>query len=207
MKHFLRYFKNLPGQIVVTNFRVLFIPKLEEIKYKTLMDRQPHYVKEYFNVPFGFINRCERTVNIYNDPNKKKTAYDNNLPQNFIEIYTKDNRYFKLIFGNLEGDICNELWHTLDKHLFVDINIKEEGFILPKFTNTFPYHHVIDINDQNWTQYKDGWQIYENIAQDATRMGIDLTKSKEFRVFKNNGFYCCATYPSMFIVPRQMQDT
>jgi len=32
---FLRYFKNLPGQMVITNYRVLFVPKLEEMNYRT----------------------------------------------------------------------------------------------------------------------------------------------------------------------------
>jgi len=79
------------------------------------MHRQPQYVKDFFNIPLGFINRCERTINLHNDPNKKKNAYDSALPQNYLEIYTKDNRYYKLIFGNLDGEVCNELWHILDK--------------------------------------------------------------------------------------------
>lgn len=34
----------------------------------------------------------------------------------------------------------------------------------------------------------DGWNMYVDISEDATRMGIDLKKSKYFRLFDNSQF-------------------
>lgn len=48
--------------------------------------------------------------------------------------------------------------------------------------------------------------MFENIAEDAARMGIDLENSNHFRMFDNTNYYVCATYPSKFIVPKQMKD-
>ena len=70
----------------------------------------------------------------------------------------------------------------------------------------FAYHYRININDDNWVYYSDGWSIYSDITQDAKRMGINLSNSQLFRVCNNEQFQICATYPKKIIVPKAMRD-
>jgi len=47
---------------------------------------------------------------------------------------------------------------------------------------------MVEINDSNWLNYKDGWAIYTDVKSDATRMGIDLLNSEHFRIYENSNF-------------------
>lgn len=47
---------------------------------------------------------------------------------------------------------------------------------LSQFQKTFPFKYTIDINQYNWTHYKNGWNVYPDIRQEAKRMGIDFDK-------------------------------
>lgn len=200
-QNFFRYFNNLSGHLVLTNFRLLFLPTLD-LEFQTQMRRQPNFVREFFNIPLGLISRIEKTVSMPNDPSKvnKYNAYSNQ-PVNYLEVYTKDMRQFKFVFSNLDGDFCNDFFNSLDRACFIDNSL---GFGM--LSNTFSFCHAIDINDQNWINFVDGWAIYEDVTRDAARMGIDLKASKHFRLFNNENFQVCSTYPKNFIVPRKMKD-
>ena len=52
-------FQKLPGQLILTNYRLLFVAKIH-MKYSKYLNNQPNFVKEYFNIPLGLINRCEK---------------------------------------------------------------------------------------------------------------------------------------------------
>lgn len=75
---FHRQFQFLTGKVVLTNYRLIFITAMTGMN-ATLMRKQPNFVKEFFNIPLGFINRVERSVNIHQDPSQqnKYNAYSN----------------------------------------------------------------------------------------------------------------------------------
>ena len=84
---------------------------------------------------------------------------------NYIEIYTKDNRYYKLIFTQNDSEMCSEYYHIIDALCFIDPTEK-------RFKDAFLYQYKIDINDSNWARYQDGWSIFKDISNEATRMGV-----------------------------------
>ena len=43
-----------------------------------------------------------------------------------------------------------------------------------QFFTSFPFLYKIDINENNWMQYVDGWSIFKDIRNDAKRMGINF---------------------------------
>lgn len=77
-ENFMKQFASINGQLILTNYRLLFITNLDS-QYATIMRKQPFFVREFFNIPLAYINRVERTVNIYNDNTKtnKYNAYSN----------------------------------------------------------------------------------------------------------------------------------
>lgn len=58
-KNFVKYFKNLTGKLVITNYRLLFIP-LFEMNSQKYYQTQGKFVKEFFSIPLGMVARCER---------------------------------------------------------------------------------------------------------------------------------------------------
>jgi hypothetical protein len=52
--------------MVLTNYRLLYVPKIT-LKLKQYFNAQPKFVKEFFNIPLGFINRCERYISVTNE--------------------------------------------------------------------------------------------------------------------------------------------
>ena len=203
-KSFTKCFKSLPGQLVITNFRLLIVPKLDNLDLQRAYHKQPNFVREFFNIPIGMISRVEHSINIQLDSSKGQKYNYNQQGQNFIEIHTKDNRYFKLTFFQLNALDCHEIWAQLDALTFIDGEEKKSISLLP---NSFLFNHYIDINDNNWTRYVDGWRMYESIEADVARMGIDLSTSEHFRLFDNSNYSVCKTYPAKFIVPQKLADS
>jgi len=91
-KQFLRTFQRLPGQLILTNYRLLFVPHVAA-KYHSYYKSQPSFVKHFFNVTLGYISRCEKQVSVMPDNQRQNQNYYNaSQVQNFIEIHTKDSR-------------------------------------------------------------------------------------------------------------------
>ena len=201
---FIKCFKSLPGQLVITNFRLLIVPKLDTLDLQRAYHRQPNFVREFFNIPIGMISRVDSSINIQLDSSKGQKYTYNQSGQNQIEIHTKDNRYFKLTFYQLNALDCHEIWSQLDALTFIDSDSKHGVSLLP---NSFLFNHYIDINDNNWTRFVDGWQIYSSIEADVKRMGIDLATNDHFRLFDNSNYSVCGTYPAKFIVPKKLADS
>ena len=63
---FKNLFQNMKVHILITNYRLLIEPIFEGTIGKAFLkffNKQPVYVKEFFNIPLGQINRCESHVN------------------------------------------------------------------------------------------------------------------------------------------------
>ena len=55
----------MQGNLVITNYRIVFIPTAQKDKYfEQLMQGQPNFVHEFFNVPIGFISRIDKFLNL-----------------------------------------------------------------------------------------------------------------------------------------------
>jgi len=120
-KQFLRAFQRLPGQLVITNYRLLFVPHVAA-KYHMYYNNQPSFVKHYFNVPLGYVSRCEKQVLIIQENQSQNQNYYNaNQTQNFIEIYTKDGRYLKFHFTQAQNQLCAQVHAKIDRACFVDV--------------------------------------------------------------------------------------
>jgi hypothetical protein len=88
-------------------------------------------VKEFFNIPLGYISRIDKQLNLHQD------NYDNSVGnKNFIEIYTKDNRYFKFKFHFQDTDLCQKLAKAIEKQCFVDY---DGQMMAGHFERSFPY--------------------------------------------------------------------
>jgi hypothetical protein len=100
---------------------------------------------------------------------------------------------------------CTEAHTLLEKSAFLDVN----GSISPAnlFNHAFPYAYRIDVNDGNWMNYVDGWSLFTDIRKEVERQGINLKNNDQFRLFSNEKFDLCRTYPSLIIVPRVVGDT
>ena len=100
---FRELFKNLEISVIITNYRIIFEPvlKMKELGY--FFEKQPDFVSNYFSLPLGQVLRCESQLNPVLDQSQQKygfvshLAYQNQL-DNYVEIYTKDNRHFKIKF-------------------------------------------------------------------------------------------------------------
>ena len=45
---------------------------------------------------------------------------------------------------------------------------------LSQMQNSFPYYMKIEINDYNWINYREGWNVYKDIAAEAKRWGLNF---------------------------------
>lgn len=107
-KKLLNRFHCQVGCLVITNYRMLFVANsIKDKDFEQLMQDQPRFVHEFFNVPVGLICRIDKQVNLAMDHKNQNNLYNynNNIKesQNQIEVYTKDNRHFKLTFGATEN--------------------------------------------------------------------------------------------------------
>jgi len=124
-------------------------------------------VKQFFNVPLSTVGRCEKQVSVIPDNQRQNQNYYNaNQVQNFIEIHTKDARVLKFLFTQAQSQLCAQVHAKIDRACFVDTGGHMQ---LSQFQNTFPYVHKLDVNDQNWESYRDGWSLYTNIVKEARR--------------------------------------
>ena len=75
---FHKFFKFINGHIVITNYRLLFVPILEQLNLQPIWQKQPQFVKNFFNIPLGYISRCEKNINpLLENPKSGKYAYNN----------------------------------------------------------------------------------------------------------------------------------
>ena len=120
-------------------------------------------------------------------------------------MYTKDNRHFKFTFGATENQQCIQTHELLEKAAFLDVN----GTISPAnlFNHGFPYIFKINVNDSNWMNYVDGWSLYVDIRNEMKRQGVDLNKSEQFRLYSNEKFDLCRSYPSLLVTPRTASNS
>ena len=57
----MKTFQCQAGSLVITNYRILFVAANNKDKhFEQLMQIQPRFVHEFFNVPIGYIARVDR---------------------------------------------------------------------------------------------------------------------------------------------------
>ena len=54
--------------MVITNFQLVFIPSFIDPINKKIFDKQPDWVKDFFKMPLGQIQRLEKELNPIIDP-------------------------------------------------------------------------------------------------------------------------------------------
>jgi myotubularin-related protein 1/2 len=109
-------------------------------------------------------------------------------PSNYCkDILLKDNRNFVLKLTPKSFDRFNEII---------------EKFSLPEksisYFNYACYNRHMNLGAKNIKIY--------NIIQEFKRQNIDFSTSKQFRLFDNDNFKFCESYPKKFIVPFDMTD-
>ena len=206
----LKTFQNMCGNLVITNYRIVFVvSSTQKDKYfEQMMRGQPNIVYDFFNIPIAYIGKIDKQLNLaLETKNQNKYNYNNNQrdSQNQIDLYTKDNRHLRFIFGAMDNYQCTETHTLLEKAAFLDVN----GSISPSnlFNHAFAFTYKIDVNDQNWVNYVDGWSLFLDIRSEIQRQGVDLRRSEQFRLFSNEKFDLCRTYPSFIVVPRAVGDS
>lgn len=61
------------------------------------------------------------------------------------------------------------------------------------------------MKESNWTKYRDGWFVYQDIQSEARRWGIDFSSPGcQFQLFDNTNYNLCRTYPRWIILPRNV---
>ena len=92
---------------------------------------------------------------------------------------------------------------------FLDVNgnIKPSSFYIKNGPNAFPYDFKIEVTHKNWMNYVDGWSLYPDIRSEMTRQGVDLNNSEQFRLYHNQGFKLCMTYPEHLVVPKAINNS
>lgn len=70
--------------------------------------------------------------------------------------------------------------------------------------NTFPYKYQVIENRE--VEHVDGWKNECDIEKEVLRQGIQLSESTSLRLYSNEGFKLCASYPSKWVVPAAMSD-
>lgn len=70
----------LLGNLVITNYRVLFVINTQKDKYfEKMIQGQAGFVHEFFNVPIGMISKIDKFLNLALDnKNQNKYNYNNN---------------------------------------------------------------------------------------------------------------------------------
>lgn len=55
----------LLGNLVITNYRIVFVINTQKDKYfEKMMQGQPGFVHEFFNVPIGMISKIDKFLNL-----------------------------------------------------------------------------------------------------------------------------------------------
>jgi len=67
----------------------------------------------------------------------------------------------KISFPSNDNDTCIAAHSTIEGAAFLDV----QGVISPAnlFSKGFPYQFKLDVNDNNWVNYIDGWSLYVDI--------------------------------------------
>ena len=104
---------------------------------------------DYLNLPLTCINKIDKTINQDKKANKP----------NYLEIYTKDFRYMKLVFDSMED--CNN----------ANLRIQMLAFPETELHDIFAFQYFypsMDINEY----LENGWDIYHSPDSEFKRQGL-----------------------------------
>lgn len=87
----------LEGSLIMTSYKIVF--KYTPMYFTNPEGRQqefrfPNCLKDFLSVPLSYISKVEKTL-----------VEKKGIKINYLEVYSKDFRYFKLTFEN--ADDCN----------------------------------------------------------------------------------------------------
>mmetsp|Transcript_41458 Transcript_41458/g.63256 ORF Transcript_41458/g.63256 Transcript_41458/m.63256 type:complete len:158 (-) Transcript_41458:858-1331(-) len=77
-KAFKKFFLKPQVSVVITNYRLLFILKPQDMDQGKMFGAQPKFIKGFFNVPLGLIAQLERFPNLSGDNKSRSQAASGN---------------------------------------------------------------------------------------------------------------------------------
>ena len=98
--------------------------------------------------------------------------------------------------------IFHETHNLLDnsKTCFIDLGDTRPSNVI---SHGFQFVYNIDVNDENWSSYRNGWEFFGDISSDCKRMGIDFKDPKcAFKLYDNSNYRLCATYAPKLVFPK-----
>ncbi len=104
------------GDIILTNLRLIFKIKSEakiQSRVITKTPKIPPFIHEYLKISLSCINKIDKS-----NFDKKSSK------SNYIEVYTKDFRYLKLIIDN--GDLCSSTYKVIFSLAFPDSDMGQD---------------------------------------------------------------------------------
>ncbi|KAL6060410.1 Myotubularin-like phosphatase domain [Balamuthia mandrillaris] len=188
-------FRGSHGTIILTNYRLFFIKDAQANKKKDKKEEQRQsnigILQQYQVIPVPLA--CIASI--------EQRKYSNNVGA--VELYFKDHRYqtVRLIpraaiaptvtTSESTSEDLNSLVKLLRAHVFCK-----------KLTNRFAF-----FNQENAVRQQhqpDGWLLFDARAEFVDRQGATKELWKCCKV--NAKYKLCATYPSMFWVPKGMSE-
>eukprot|EP00347_Sterkiella_histriomuscorum_P008157 403346164 len=181
----------LEGDIIMTNFKIVF-------KYQGISQQQsqlnerlvkstakiPIFIEQYLNIPLTCINKIDKTII------DKKTS-----KTNFLEIYTKDFRYIKLVFDS--ADHCNDAHQRMQLMAFPETELKD----------VFAFKYFDPQLDLQRENIQNGWDIYQSPDIEFKRQGVSFEIGSKFKLFINQEHSYCPTYPLLHVIPSSFKDS
>lgn len=157
--------------IIITNYRVIFEPSFSKNiskGFNTIFKKQNRYIRDYFSVPLGQIRRCEKQLNPLIDQNQQRfgfvshLAYQNQIG-NHIELFTRDNRKFKIHFEFSQVTECKKIHELITKYSFFDMNYES-------LSKSFTWQYKMMLSENDIQNYEDGWDFNKvTIEQELLR--------------------------------------
>mmetsp|Transcript_10506 Transcript_10506/g.17615 ORF Transcript_10506/g.17615 Transcript_10506/m.17615 type:complete len:568 (-) Transcript_10506:33-1736(-) len=158
----------------------------------------------HHEVPLGLISRIDKYLITPWDGKDMYSQVNKFNEFNHLDILTKDNRVYKLFFATGDKELCTKVSKLLNTISFVD---RSQGLSLSVYQHTFPFKFALDINENNWMDFRDGWYVYTDIRAEAKRQGIDFEDPNcRFQLFDNGNYKLCRTYPRYLVMPRGMDQ-
>jgi len=172
--------RSRPGTLLVTNFRLIFLPHPECSAPNDNFRYHPNAKRDFCtSLPYRFVASA-----------KEVNASALRVRTRMMEISCVDFRRINLIMTN-EIDPDSLLFNTILKLLVINLN------------NDISYARMI-VRDIGFHLSLDGWDVY-NVEREYKRQGIN---SKGLDVnWKlsdiNHDFSLCPSYPQLLLVPKQ----
>ncbi|CDW86315.1 myotubularin-related protein 2 [Stylonychia lemnae] len=172
----------LEGDLIMTNFKLIFkhqtIAQVQSVQNEKINKSNlkiPTFIETYLNIALTCINKIDKTII------DKKTS-----KINFLEIFTKDFRYIKLIFENM--DQCNDAMQRIQIFAFPESDLRD----------IFAFKFFDPSLDLQRECLENGWDIYQSPDLEFKRQEITIQVVYKSRSLIESFLSSHACNPSFF---------